>query len=284
MKATVSCGPSAGGNATRTWVTRPRRMSLPYCCNRSEVEQAGGRCVAHAEAIEWVFVLGWFETLSFRNQPDCLDAWRKKIVTAASNYEARQVDDRCSPLGLQEGIANATFIRTGQWAPPEASLAEKFTAVDPVSLNDLKLQVDARIGCNEQQPTLLAITLNLVWQQRPAITDRATEDAVPPDLIASTDVTRIGAANVRPERTFLADRIVGCVAKVIERGFGLVIDARFHVRRSNQRRTVGPAAYKLRSESSLRYRILRAPLLEIRPETLHILFELAEDQECRSEP
>src|SRR5687768_15591960 len=97
------------------------------------------------------------ELLAMRDLPHRLDAGGKEIVAAPRDDKVRQPRHRRHRAALEEGIAWSAEIGAGHGTTTETGLAQDLPLVEPVGLYDLELQVQTRVGGNEQQAALAAI-------------------------------------------------------------------------------------------------------------------------------
>src|SRR5579871_2093372 len=110
-------------------------------------------------------------------------------------------------------------------------------------------------------------------QQGAAVGDRTAQDPMSLDLTPTTDITRIGPANVSSERALLAQRIVLRVAEVVKFAVSLLVPRR--VRGEDKRRSVRPPPHELGSQALLRLAVPWSSPFKERPETGNVLFQLA---------
>lgn len=238
------------------------------------VEQPRSRRVAHREPAERR--LRRRERAAAGQRPQRSDAWREKVVAAARGDELRQPDHGGGCARFQEAVAHGAAVRAGKRASAEACLSHQLAAVDPGRLDELELQIDARVHRDEQQTAAMAVAERVARQQGAAVSHATAKDAVALDLAAAAAVARIGAPDVRAERALLAERVVLGVAEVVQPGLVLAGHVAGDGRREHQRRAVGPAADELCCEALLRVHRVRPLLLDEVAEADDVLFELAE--------
>src|SRR3990170_7851572 len=97
------------------------------------------------------------ELLAVCDLPHSPDARGEEIVAATRDDERRQPRYRRHRAALEEGIAESAEIGAGHGTTTEAGLAQDLPLVQPVGLYDLELQVQARVGGDEQQAALAAV-------------------------------------------------------------------------------------------------------------------------------
>ncbi len=177
------------------------------------VEQGGRCCISHAKSAKRNLAFVRVESVASCNLPESLDAWREKVVAAASRDEARQPGDGRRCARFQEAIRHSTTVISGQGTSSQPGLAQKLPTVDPIRLNDFKLLLDTGVRGDKEQSSPLTIVRSVFFQERTTVADPAPQNAMPPDLVTPADVARVSSANMRAERTFSSKRIIGGVAK-----------------------------------------------------------------------
>src|SRR5687767_11254576 len=98
------------------------------------------------------------ELLAMRDLPHRLDAGGEEIVAAARDDEGRQSRHRRHRAAFEEGIAWSAEVGARDGTTIEARLPQDLALVEPVGLYHLELQVQARIGGDEQQAALAAVS------------------------------------------------------------------------------------------------------------------------------
>ena len=154
-------------------------------------------------------------------------ARREKVVASAGRDEARQSGDGGCRARFEEAIRCGTAVISGQGTSPQPGLAQKLFTVDPICLNEFKLQVDSRVRGDEEKSSLLTVVQRVLFQERTAIADPAPQYPMAPGLTTPTDVARVGAANVSAERALFSKRVVGRVAEIVQCGLNLPINNAF---------------------------------------------------------
>src|SRR5918995_1009602 len=219
------------------------------------------------------------ELLAMRDLPHGLDAGGEEIVAAARDDEGRQSRHRRHRAALQEGIARSAEIGAGHGTTTEAGLTQDLPPVEPVGLYDLELQVQTRVGGDEQQAALAAVARRIHRQQGAAIGHAAAQDAMAAHIIGPADVARIGSPDMRPEGATQPLRIIRSEAEIVEKPVRIASQIPWCIRRHGQRSAVRPASDELRGELVLGSAVVWPLACQIRAKRRDVLFELAKDQE-----
>ena len=203
------------------------------------IEQARGVRVGHAVAAERNALAIGRERFPVRDLLEGLDAGRKKVVAAAHDDEARQIDDWRDRARPQKSVTRSALVRADDWTSVQSRLTQEFAGIDPPGLNEFELEVDARIESDEKQAALAPVAQRPFWQQRPSISYGAAQDTVPAHVVRAADVAGIRSPDMGAVRAFHPLRIVGRIEEIVDRLLRLRAEVEFSIGRSHQRRPFG---------------------------------------------